>query len=196
MHESPGVKAGRLAGVTAGSGNGLPPYSYKVLPQEDKKPGNGAPLVGILKNGSATPSQPGTPTALSKNGDIATRIVEEEEEEEDVEVIVEPASEKITEKEDPPKEGPQREEKAAESPEQPSADTTDASAEGNAPKEPEAKAEPVATQNGQSSPSEKAGEEVPSLPVSRGPKFHEPNENLIRMAPLVTISETDLHELS
>ncbi|XP_043070141.1 axotactin isoform X1 [Drosophila bipectinata] len=167
MHESPGVKAGRLAGVTAGSGNGLPPYSYKVLPQEDKKPGNGAPLVGILKNGSATPSQPGTPTALSKNGDIATRIEEEQEEEEDVEVIVEPASEKITEKEDPPKEGPQREEKAAESPEQPSADTTDASAEGNAPKETEAKAEPVATQNGQSSPSEKTGEEVPSLPKAQ-----------------------------
>lgn len=66
----------------------------------------------------------------------------------------------------------------------------------SAPKEPEAKAEPVATQNGQSSPTEKAGEEVPSLPVSRGPKFHETNENLIRMAPLVTISETDLHELS
>lgn len=31
MHESPGVKAGRLGGVTAGSGNGLPPYSYKVV---------------------------------------------------------------------------------------------------------------------------------------------------------------------
>lgn len=101
------------------------------MPQEDKKPGNGAPLVGILKNGSATPSQPGTPTALSKNGDIATRIEEEEEEEEDVEVVVEPATEKSTEKEDPPKEGPQSEEKAAESPEQQSADTTDASGEVN-----------------------------------------------------------------
>lgn len=31
MHESPGVKAGLLGGVTAGSGNGLPPYTYKAV---------------------------------------------------------------------------------------------------------------------------------------------------------------------
>lgn len=56
------------------------------LPQDDKRPGNGAPLVGILKNGNVTPtpSAPATPQAATKNGDIATRI-EEEEEEEDVE---------------------------------------------------------------------------------------------------------------
>lgn len=31
MHESPGVKSGILGGVTAGSGNGLPPYTYKAV---------------------------------------------------------------------------------------------------------------------------------------------------------------------
>ncbi|XP_033242580.1 uncharacterized protein LOC108152614 isoform X2 [Drosophila miranda] len=95
MHESPGVKAGLLGGVTAGSGNGLPPYTYKALPQEDKKPGNGAPLVGILKNGSATASQPDMPTTvLTKNGDIATRIDEvREEEEEDEEDSSQPPKE-------------------------------------------------------------------------------------------------------
>lgn len=45
------------------------------LPVDDKKPGNGAPLVGILKNGS-----------IKRNGDLAlpqldSRIVEEDEEE-------------------------------------------------------------------------------------------------------------------
>ncbi|XP_030566860.1 uncharacterized protein LOC115766919 isoform X1 [Drosophila novamexicana] len=84
MHESPGVKATGAAGIKPG--NTLPPYSYKPLPQDDKRPGNGAPLVGILKNGNVTPtpSAPATPQAATKNGDIATRI-EEEEEEEDVE---------------------------------------------------------------------------------------------------------------
>ncbi|XP_034105245.1 axotactin isoform X1 [Drosophila albomicans] len=91
MHESPGVKgatsSGPGGGTTAGAGNALPPYSYKALPQEDKKPGNGTPLVGILKNGNATStptptaSAPSTPPAATKNGDIATRIVEEPEEE-------------------------------------------------------------------------------------------------------------------
>ncbi|XP_073839835.1 axotactin isoform X2 [Musca autumnalis] len=61
MHESPGV--------------GGQPYVYKALPVDDKKPGNGAPLVGILKNGS-----------IKRNGELAlqpldTRIVEEDEEE-------------------------------------------------------------------------------------------------------------------
>ncbi|KAH8410696.1 hypothetical protein KR222_005144 [Zaprionus bogoriensis] len=101
MHESPGVKAthaalGMKAGSSSSSGSGggggsaaLPPYSYKALPQEDKKPGNGAPLVGILKNGNATPCD--TPTAghAAKNGDIAARIVEEEEDEELLEEHVE-----------------------------------------------------------------------------------------------------------
>ncbi|XP_061387258.1 axotactin-like [Musca vetustissima] len=61
MHESPGV--------------GGQPYVYKALPVDDKKPGNGAPLVGILKNGS-----------IKRNGELALsqlepRIVEEDEEE-------------------------------------------------------------------------------------------------------------------
>lgn len=48
--------------------------SFK-LPVEEKKPGNGAPLVGILKNGS-----------IKRNGDLPLapidgRIVEEDEEE-------------------------------------------------------------------------------------------------------------------
>jgi len=101
------------------------------LPQEDKKPGNGAPLVGILKNGSATPSQPGTPTALSKNGDIASRIEEEEEEED--EAPVEKAAEKGSEKEELQKDTPDSEvkESQAQPPEQVAADTTDASAPAN-----------------------------------------------------------------
>ncbi|XP_068148497.1 LOW QUALITY PROTEIN: axotactin [Drosophila tropicalis] len=89
MHESPGVK---VAGNASGGGGppksaGMPPYSYQALPQEDNKPSlNGTPLVGILKNGSATASptdctNPSTPIA-AKNGDIVTPIHEEEEEEE------------------------------------------------------------------------------------------------------------------
>jgi len=66
------------------------------LPQEDKKPGNGAPLVGILKNGNATPN---TPTVATKNGDIATRIEEELEEEEEQqepkESLVAPSNEQL-----------------------------------------------------------------------------------------------------
>uniref|UniRef100_A0A1I8Q8E8 Uncharacterized protein n=1 Tax=Stomoxys calcitrans TaxID=35570 RepID=A0A1I8Q8E8_STOCA len=61
MHESPGV--------------GGQPYVYKALPAEEKKPGTGAPLVGILKNGS-----------IKRNGDLPpthvdTPIREEDEEE-------------------------------------------------------------------------------------------------------------------
>jgi len=94
------------------------------LPQEDKKPGNGAPLVGILKNGSATPSQPGTPTALSKNGDIASRIEEEEEEEDEA-----PGSEKEEPQKDPPVS--EVKESQAQPPEQLATDTTDASSPAN-----------------------------------------------------------------
>ncbi|XP_043071539.1 uncharacterized protein LOC6558003 isoform X3 [Drosophila grimshawi] len=91
MHESPAVKGPSSTGHTgikAGhNSSSLPAYSYKALPQEDsKKPGNGAPLVGILKNGNVTPpatSAPGTPIAATKNGDIATRIEEEQEDEEE-----------------------------------------------------------------------------------------------------------------
>lgn len=96
------------------------------LPQEDKKPGNGAPLVGILKNGSATPSQPGTPTALSKNGDIASRIEEEEEEED--EATAQKAAEKSGENEEPPAKDSEMKESQAQPPEQLAKDTTDASA--------------------------------------------------------------------
>lgn len=61
--------------------------SLSQLPQEDKKPGNGAPaaapLVGILKNGNVTPTTPDTPTtAATKNGDIVAARIEEEDEEE------------------------------------------------------------------------------------------------------------------
>ncbi|XP_017127336.1 uncharacterized protein LOC108146046 isoform X1 [Drosophila elegans] len=181
MHESPGVKAGLLGGVTAGAGNGLPPYTYKALPQEDKKPGNGAPLVGILKNGSATPTQPGTPTAMSNNGDIASRIEEEEEEEDEAPapVPVEKNEEKSSENEEPQKDTPATEvkESQAQAPEQMTTDTTDSSAPANAFKEPEAKAESSepsaqlpAAQNGQLPQNEPvaAGDEgqvlVPSLP--------------------------------
>lgn len=87
--------------------------------------------MGILKNGSATPSQPGTPTALSKNGDIASRI-EEEEEEEDV-ATVETAVDKGSDKEQAPKETPSSEVKDAQShpPEHLSTDSTDASGSAN-----------------------------------------------------------------
>ncbi|KAM7357468.1 axotactin isoform 3-T7 [Cochliomyia hominivorax] len=69
MHESPGV-AGQ-------------PYVYKALPVDEKKPGNGAPLVGILKNGNSASNG-----SIKRNGDVPlgqidTRI--EEEDEEDVE---------------------------------------------------------------------------------------------------------------
>ncbi|XP_034483317.1 uncharacterized protein LOC117788614 isoform X2 [Drosophila innubila] len=89
MHESPGVKGTTTTTATGNSAGKpmLPAYSYKALPQEDKKPGNGAPLVGILKNGNATTqtttTTPSTPTAATKNGDIATRIEEELEDEEE-----------------------------------------------------------------------------------------------------------------
>uniref|UniRef100_A0A1I8N1M4 Laminin G domain protein n=1 Tax=Musca domestica TaxID=7370 RepID=A0A1I8N1M4_MUSDO len=74
MHESPGV--------------GGQPYVYKALPVDDKKPGNGAPLVGILKNGS-----------IKRNGDLAlpqleTRIVEEDEEEAEAEAEADKEQEK------------------------------------------------------------------------------------------------------
>ncbi|XP_075160242.1 axotactin isoform X2 [Haematobia irritans] len=61
MHESPGV--------------GGQPYVYKALPLEEKKSGNGAPLVGILKNGS-----------IKRNGDLPSTHVDtplNEEDEED-----------------------------------------------------------------------------------------------------------------
>ncbi|EDW30273.1 GL17937 [Drosophila persimilis] len=183
MHESPGVKAGLLGGVTAGSGNGLPPYTYKALPQEDKKPGNGAPLVGILKNGSATASQPDMPTTvLTKNGDIATRIDEVREEEEEDE---EDSSQ-------PPKEEAQKDALINEGPstEHPTPAISEDTADAPGPNESVAEAPSVppaaATPNGQLE-----GAVDAPLPVSRG---HEPPQNLIKMAPLVTISETNLHE--
>ncbi|XP_036336765.1 uncharacterized protein LOC118746897 isoform X1 [Rhagoletis pomonella] len=86
MHESPGV-------------TGTQSYGYKKLPQDEKKPGNGAPLVGILKNGStattaAAAAATTTPPAkengsTKKNGDIPlghidARIDEEEEDDDDV----------------------------------------------------------------------------------------------------------------
>ncbi|XP_030373394.1 uncharacterized protein LOC115623264 [Scaptodrosophila lebanonensis] len=87
MHESPAVKG-------TGAGSAGPPYGYKPLPQDDKKPGNGQPLVGILKNGSAATatSAPTTPTAATKNGDIAKRIEEEDDEDEASEEVHEPTA--------------------------------------------------------------------------------------------------------
>ncbi|XP_037944033.1 contactin-associated protein-like 4 isoform X2 [Teleopsis dalmanni] len=71
MHISPGV-------------TGVQPYTYKALPQDEKKPGNGAPLVGILKNGSTVTKE----NLTKKNGDLAlghidTRIEEVDEDEDE-----------------------------------------------------------------------------------------------------------------
>ncbi|TMW48106.1 hypothetical protein DOY81_006814 [Sarcophaga bullata] len=71
MHESPGVAGGQ-------------PYVYKALPVDEKKPGgNGAPLVGILKNGNSASNG-----SIKRNGEVPlgqidTRIEEVDEEEND-----------------------------------------------------------------------------------------------------------------
>ncbi|XP_049315176.1 axotactin isoform X4 [Bactrocera dorsalis] len=78
MHESPAVA-------------GTQSYAYKVLPQDEKKSGNGAPLVGILKNGSAagaaTVAGAATPAkengSTKKNGDIPLGQIDARIEEED-----------------------------------------------------------------------------------------------------------------
>ncbi|XP_053955451.1 axotactin isoform X1 [Anastrepha ludens] len=85
MHESPAL-------------TGTQPYGYKMLPQDEKKPGNGATLVGILKNGNAaavaatSTAAAATPAkengSTKKNGDIPlghidTRIDEEDEDDDD-----------------------------------------------------------------------------------------------------------------
>ncbi|XP_036336770.1 uncharacterized protein LOC118746898 isoform X1 [Rhagoletis pomonella] len=85
MHESPGV-------------TGTQSYGYKKLPQDEKKPGNGAPLVGILKNGSAATTTAAAAAATTppakengstkKNGDIPLghidARIDEENEDDDV----------------------------------------------------------------------------------------------------------------
>ncbi|XP_017863815.1 PREDICTED: uncharacterized protein LOC108614281 [Drosophila arizonae] len=107
MLESPGVK-GTAAATAMKAGSALPPYSYKALPQEDKKPGNGAPLVGILKNGNAPPATP--TTVATKNGDIAARIDEVEEEEDDEEEAVAEEQQLEVSEEQPAKEQKEQQE--------------------------------------------------------------------------------------
>lgn len=94
MHESPGVqgqpyayKAVRLKKKTQRYENKqnrsglieilILSLKYLQLPVDEKKPGNGAPLVGILKNGNSASNG-----SIKRNGDaqIETRIEEEEEE--------------------------------------------------------------------------------------------------------------------